>query len=153
MDDDSLLPNEEMEKMRREIDVLKRRQGITDENTDVKSSMINLSRSINSLIRIFKEASDDMKMDTHDAVLVTQKLDKLVERLDRIEVQNEKIAKGIVALADMVEELQSKYSNRPMVQRMPSPVQQTHQVGPRPLPTYALPPEEEKKKNFLNFKL
>ena len=70
----------ESDKLRRQINELNKDNERYGSNED-------LAKSINSLIKIFAEASDDLKMDTHDAVLVTQKLDKIVERLERIEIQ------------------------------------------------------------------
>jgi chromosome segregation ATPase len=159
---DSLLPSDEVDKMRREIDTLRRKQGLVDtDNSDERAAISSLSKSINSLTRIFKDASEDLKMDTHDAVLVAQKLDKILERLDKVEVQNEKIAKGIVAIADMIEDMQVG-QRRPMPQQqmqysqqgIPSPQPQMMQGGmPKPLPTYDIPPQEEKKKGFMSFKI
>ncbi len=138
----------EVDKLRREIDSLKKKgsEGNPEE----------LSQAINSLIRIFAEASDDLKMDTHDSVLVGQKLDAIVQRLERIEIQNEKIAKGIVALADMVEELSMSKGvprelSRPVPRAQPS-FAPLPSAGPKPLPTYNLP-RDEKKSSFLNFKM
>ncbi len=160
MDDDSMLPSEEMEKLRREIELLKRKQGLANSGEDsvMGDSVSTLSRSINSLMRIFKEASEEMKMDTHDAVLVAQKLDRILDRLDKIEAQNEKIAKGIVAIADMIEDLPGSGLQRQSIpfQRIPPPshppFMQQQNAEPKPLPTYNLPPDE-KKKGFINFKI
>ncbi len=156
--DDSFLPSDEMDKMRREIDILKKKQGITDEpqNNEMKESMTMLSKSLGSLTKIFKEASEEMKMDTHDAVLVSQKLDRMLDRLDKIEAQNEKIAKGVVAVADMIEEMQADRLPRQYYpNRMPAQTQQQTQqpFETKPLPTYNMPPEDEKKRPFLNFKI
>ena len=98
-------------------------------------------------------------MDSHDAVLVAQKLDSILDRLDKVETQNEKIAKGIVAVADMIDELNPKpkmhmaprqYIQQNLPQQQPSQPPPSDQ--PQQLPSYNLPPEE-KKKNFLNFKI
>jgi hypothetical protein len=151
----------ESDKLRNQINSLK--------GNNNSANNEDLARSINSLIKLFAEASEDMKMDTHDAVLVTQKLDKIIERLEKVEIQNEKIAKGIVALADMVEDLgvssplpRQMTSSRPsMPSRLPSSVPNASSPPPkpdlggaRPLPSYNLPKEkQEKKKPFLNFKM
>ncbi|MBN2368263.1 hypothetical protein JXC34_04545 [Candidatus Woesearchaeota archaeon] len=170
MDDDSFLPKDEVDKLKKEIEMLKKKQGIDEpEHKDsMKDSMVILSRSINSLIQIFKEASEDLKMDTHDAVLVSQKLDSILDRLEKIETQNEKIAKGIVAVADMMEDMPK---NMPLPQRaspvpkpMPEPYNFQNQPGhqmpqpmqsqqTQPLPSYNLPRQDDKKKGFLSFKI
>lgn len=151
-------------KLRNQIDMLKNEKLSSFDNKE------DLAKSINSLIKLFAEASEDMKMDTHDAVLVSEKLDKIIERLDKIEIQNEKIAKGIVALADMVEDINVDGSLLPKqptfkpsrpptsINDRPSPSipppSQPSSGGIKPLPTYDLPEQkEEKKKPFLNFKM
>ncbi|MEM4397767.1 MAG: hypothetical protein QW757_04050, partial [Candidatus Woesearchaeota archaeon] len=110
--EDSFLPKESLDSLKKEIDMLRTKPSLTkeeiykpNEHDDTKEVMLSLSKSMNSLIRIFKEASEEMKLDSHDAVLVSDKLDKLIDKLDKIETQNEKIAKGIIAIADMVEEM------------------------------------------------
>ena len=151
----------EIEKLKKDIDMLKKKQGIEEPKEDHMGENISrLSRSINSLLKVFQEASEELKMDTHDAVLVSEKLDKIIERLDKVEVQNEKIAKGLVAVADMVEELQSGPLPR---ERLPLPKPKPIQPPSRPMPgpqpqplpqsQYGMPKPEEKKKNFLNFKI
>jgi uncharacterized coiled-coil DUF342 family protein len=143
----------DVELLRKEIEDLKKRTGASTNSED-------LSKSINSLMRIFAEASEDLKIDTHDAVLVGQKLDGLIDRLDKIESQNEKIAKGIVALADMVEELSAGriQANRD-IRNMPKPSVPPSSkplfggLPAKPLPSYNVPKDEEKKKSFLNFNM
>lgn len=118
------------------------------------SNYDDLTRSVNSLNRIFEEASAELKLDAHDAVLVSEKLDKILNGLEKIEIQNEKIAKGIVALADMIEDLNR---SRPLPQSRPasgitiSPPPSPNPPGVKPLPGYNLPKQEEKKRNFLSF--
>ena len=154
----------EINKIKKDIDMLKKKQGIEEprENT-LQESMSRLARSINALLKVFQEASEELKTDTHDAVLVSEKLDKIIDRLDKVEIQNEKIAKGLVAVADMVEELQSSPLQRErMSLPKPKPIQPpSSRPGPsmpkptQPLPQspYSMPQPEEKKKNFLNFKI
>ena len=89
------------------------------DSAHLRQSMMDLSKSINSLLGVFKEAAEDLKLDTHDAVLVSEKLDGIITRLEKVEIQNEKIAKGIVAVADILEELETKITeenNKPKIQ-------------------------------------
>ena len=86
---------DDVENLRKEVDMLKKQLGDPSESKD-------LVRAIKSLNQIFAEAHEDLKIDTHDAVLVGDKIDRIIGRLEKIEIQNEKIAKGIVAVADMI---------------------------------------------------
>jgi DNA repair ATPase RecN len=139
--------DDELFRVKKDIDAIK----------DSSISANELAKALNSLTRIFEEASEDLKMDTHDAVLVSEKLEKIQSRLEKVEIQNEKIAKGIVALADMLEEMNSRVSrppqqySRPMSSAPPSPVS-PGSPAPRPLPSYNMPKQaDEKKKPFLSF--
>ncbi|MFH2021404.1 MAG: hypothetical protein ABIJ34_08390 [archaeon] len=139
----------ETDKLRSEIDRLKKKN-------EPEGSTEDLTRAINSLIKIFAEASEDLKIDTHDAVLVGQKLDGIMDRLEKIEIQNEKIAKGIVAVADMVEEYSAGRVSMPRdARQMKRSTSQPSQMNsmPKPLPSYDMPREDEKKKGMFNFKI
>jgi DNA repair exonuclease SbcCD ATPase subunit len=150
----------ESEKLRNQINMLNNERRPYSSNED-------LAKSINSLIRLFAEASQEMKMDTHDAVLVGQKIDRIIDRLEKIEIQNEKIAKGIVALADMIEDINFESSSLPKQtvfsqraqsltdDRTPPPLPSKIIPGQaKPLPTYDISQQaEERKKPFLNFKM
>jgi len=146
---DNFLPDEDIKKMN---------EGMGQNNDDnLKKHMYTLSTSINSLIQIFKEASNDLKMDTHDAVLVSQKIDKLIDRIEKIEKQNEKIAKGIVAVADMIEELHSEEEvyheeEEDMLRKQPRYTQSRTSSQPRPLPSYPAPQQQQRKSFLDNFK-
>ncbi|MFH0875855.1 MAG: hypothetical protein V1859_08000 [archaeon] len=114
-DDYELLPHEEIEKLKRELDRLKK----SGTNPDALSgSMENLTDSINSLLRVFREASEEMKLDEHDSVMLSDKIGPLAEKVDKVLEQNEKIAKGIIAIADMIEEMQAR-QKYPMPQNAP----------------------------------
>jgi len=108
-DDYELLPHEEIERLKREIDRLKRNPQSGAESTGVD----NLNDSINSLLKVFREAAEDMKLDEHDSVMISDKIGPLSEKIDKVLEQNEKIAKGIVAIADMIEDLSSRQRMAP----------------------------------------
>ena len=142
---------DDVEDLRKEVDMLKRQLGDPSESKD-------LVLAIKSLNQIFAEAHEDLKIDTHDAVLVGDKLDRIISRLEKVEIQNEKIAKGIVAVADMIEELDI---SKPILPRenirktmtKSSPPPRASSKG-QPLPSYNLPKQDKmSKKSFLNFKM
>jgi hypothetical protein len=114
---------------------------------DLQSSIDSLNQSINSLVGLFKEAAESLKMEEKEADIVAQKIDPIMEKLDMIIDQNKKIAKGIVAVADMMDERLPKIRGpeRPVPQpsapsmQMMGPPQSamSPQGGMRPMP---LPP-------------
>lgn len=155
---EDLLKDDESKRLRSEVNALKKQLGVPSYSD---SDSRDLANSISSLTRIFEQASEDLKIDTHDAVMVAEKLEKILTRLEKIEIQNEKIAKGIVALADMVEDLSSRPTNTNMPQQRrqtyqssapPQPMQQGNTNTVKPLPTYDIPLQQDKKKPFLSFK-
>ena len=175
----NLLPHEEIKRLKQEIDNLKRTNSFQKDSISepLVETMNSLTHSINALLRIFKEAAEDMKLDEHDSVLLSDKIDPLIQKIDRVLEQNEKIAKGIVAIADMIEDMKSSVATEPPprpVSRItpshtptPSPVTpqfshdmsmehpMNHDFGspaPKPLPTGLVPPEEPKKKPLFNIK-
>src|SRR3989344_7379116 len=136
------MPEDDIRRLRKDIDSLK----------DDMQTRDSLARSVNSLLKIFEEASKDLKMDTRDAVLISEKMDNIMRRLERLETHNEKIAKGIVAIADMLEEkgfakVQKGESKSILASATPPPAM----GSTKELPTYDIP-KDERKKTFLNFK-
>jgi len=130
---------DDVENLRKEVDMLKKQLGDPSESKD-------LVRAIKSLNQIFAEAHEDLK------------IDRIIGRLEKIEIQNEKIAKGIVAVADMIEELDISKPVLPrenirktMAKASPPP---SVRSGTKPLPSYNLPKQEQQpKKGFMNFKM
>ena len=134
----------------------------------LKESIDNLNNSINSLIKLFKEATEQLKMEEHDSEVVDKKISPVIQKITTLEEQNEKIARGIVAVADMLKERQIKAPVRPMQQPQqpmirpampPSSTGQPQQpavmeLGPRPFqppPVKPLPRVEEKKEEKKGF--
>ena len=139
---------DELSLLKNEIEILKKQVGSPGGHNQ-------LTGAIQSLNKIFSEASEDLKIDTHDAVLVGDKLDRIIARLEKVEIQNEKIAKGIVALADMIEDKSGSSLPKERVRRTVAPPPSAKpSAGPQQLPRVDMPQGgEEKKKGFLNFKI
>lgn len=105
-DEYEILPHKEIEDLKNELDALKK--GPTPES---RNQMQKLNDSINSLLGLFKEASSQMNLEEEEANLVSQKLIPLEEKMDQILDQNQKIAEGIVALADLVKDMRDRMKN------------------------------------------
>tara|TARA_Y100000310_G_scaffold342895_1_gene448121 strand:- start:7651 stop:8199 length:549 start_codon:yes stop_codon:yes gene_type:complete len=98
-----IVPHREIIGLKNELQNLK--GGSKDSTISFHASMDNLQLSMNSLIDIFREASRSMKTDEDHQGEVLQKIDDVTQKLADVMSQNEKIAEGIVAVADMVKEL------------------------------------------------
>lgn len=90
---------------------------------DLQASIDNLNQSINSLIGLFKEAAGSLKAEEMEANLISKKIDPIFQKLDEISEQNKKIARGIVAIADMIEEKMGSRRAMPSNER-PAPMMQ-----------------------------
>ncbi len=106
-DEYELLPADELEKLREEIRLLKANPfGDSEKGKTLLQAIEELTATIKSLLSAFESAQK--------AVLEEAKqLKPLNERFDEIVDQNEKIASGIVALADMLNDLKQNNSSLP----------------------------------------
>lgn len=124
----------------------------------LKQSIDNLNNSINSLIKVFKDAGEELEKS--EPKEIDEKVTPLMQKIAMLEEQNEKIARGIVAVADMLKERERRpvYRQQQPVIRptMPRNFQPQPTGGPqnfqmptvKPLPKE--PEKKEEKKGFLD---
>ncbi len=107
VDDDNydLIPHSELRKLKKEIKIMKTEEGDSD---GMQDSMTKLSDSLNSMIGIFGEAKRELQIEDEEAELLSNKIDPMLQKLDGLTDQNEKIAEGILSLADMIKKLEDK---------------------------------------------
>jgi hypothetical protein len=100
-DEYELMPHTELEYLRKEVERLKRNPlGDTQASISLLDSMNKLSVSVSRLNDILTGANDEMVKAYSDA--------SVQEQLRRLGEQNEKLARGIVAVAELVKEVQRK---------------------------------------------
>ncbi|MBN2459560.1 hypothetical protein JXB28_04720 [Candidatus Woesearchaeota archaeon] len=106
-DEYELLPKEELDTLKKEIERLKRSPfGEMKEGETLLDAINNLNANIRKLIEIFTNAQAELE--SHYAEGGAP-----VEDLKDIKDQNEQIAQGILAIADMVKETKSKVESQP----------------------------------------
>lgn len=145
VNDYEIVPEKEFDSLRTDVDKIKANPfGNSAEGKALKESIDQLNNSINNLLFMFKDAATSIKTESHDSEVMSKKMLPLFDKVERLSEQNEKIAKGIVALADMVEELKSKQAvqeqtpQKPVEQRQrPSYEQPSFGGGMNPM---GLPP-------------
>jgi len=131
-EDYDLLPHEEVTRLRREVEDIKANPfGSSKEGKELLKAMNRLSESMDHLTGLFQEAAEQMKLEEREAELIGQKLDPLFGQMSELIDQNKKIAKGIIAVADMVHDTKSapRPSPMPRVRVEPTPM-----GGPPPGP-------------------
>jgi hypothetical protein len=101
--------------------------------------MQQLDTSIGSLVEMFHTATDSMGLEEKENEAVNKALKPVMDRLDVLIDQNQKIAKGVVAVADMVTDEIPKLRDEMkrlsmMIQPrfIPQPVQMRTFEAPRP---------------------
>lgn len=101
-DEYELLPRTELMRLRKEIDALKSNPlGNSPHSKTLQQSIDNLTAAVNGLVRMFSDVETQMAKE-----YAQQK--PLQEQINVLADQNEKIAAGIVALADLVKEQHKK---------------------------------------------
>lgn len=94
-----ILPKDELDELRNEIKKIQKNPfGDTDESKTLLDSMDALTNSINKLLVLFEK--------TQKEILDEYEKNKPAEALNDILDQNEKIAKGTLAVADLVKKQQ-----------------------------------------------
>jgi len=110
---------DKLEALRDEIDLMKSRRpeskSKVPEQKDVTASMEKLTETLNNFMKTFEEATDEMKLEEKEEELFIRELKPLHEKMGIIIEQNEKIGKGIIAVANMLN------SDIPFIKRMVTP--------------------------------
>lgn len=145
-DDYELVPYKEIAELKDELHRLKDYPIPSSKKLQV--SMDELALKIDRMTRIFEEAGHEMHSE-EGGLSLDDKLSPIMERMEKVLEQNSEIAKGIVAVADLIEELRQRLEKGFMVKeqmQMPEPMQpnaviaQPMPPGPAPYMSTELPP-------------
>lgn len=108
-----LVPRNKIQDLQKQLETLKKSPlATTPSGGELAQSMNKLSSHLESLLNLFREASEEMRKEERESESVAKKMDPLMEKLDMVIDQNKKIAKAILTVADMVRELQERPASR-----------------------------------------
>ena len=149
----AIVSKKEFLALKRELEKIKKNplEGAEQGDT-LQSSIDNLNKSLNTMLEVFKQAAGEMKLEEHDTEMVGKQIGPLNDKLDKLIDQNQKIAKGIVAVADMVREKLDELESAPRrlapLGPMPTPrAPEPMATQPRPAPDMsgygAMPPPSQ----------
>lgn len=130
-DEYELMPANELEELRKEVEVLKENPfGETKHGKSLLASVEQLTSSINRLIKVFSDAQQELLEEFEQTKTVQEQLEDLKD-------ENKKIASGILTLADMIREQPGALPEPPVPSPvMQQPMAQTGQWDPsQPLPS------------------
>jgi chromosome segregation ATPase len=146
-DDYTLMSSKEVSELKQDVDYLKKNPlGGTKSGKSLQESIEKLNDNIQELIEIFKEASEMTKSEEREADIIIKRIQPIEQKMDELADQNQKIAKGILAVADMVsarEEQRPQPRPQPQQQMQPRPMMQPPMPRPMssPMPSQPrLPP-------------
>lgn len=125
-----IMPHRTIENIKHELEDLKKRATSKDaiSSESFRSSLDNLTQSINSLMALFKEAAEEMKLEEETESSLKENIGPLIHKINEIEEENKTIAKGILTVADMIKDMKTeKRIERPI---MPQP-KMMHHIPPR----------------------
>jgi len=143
-----ILPHNEIADLRKQLTELKK-GGSTE--TRLLDSIDKLSKSIDSMMLMFKKASEEIKLEEHDQSVVGNQLGPMMQKMDLILSQNEKIAAAIINLAEMMQEKEEQIEKdirREFSAGRQHPAQKPQQIAPPPLPNAQSQPAQQAGQNF-----
>lgn len=130
-DEFELMSHDEIAKLKEQLAKLKKKK----KSASLKDSIDALNANIESLVDVFEEASREVRTEDFE----------LMKKIGRVLEQNQKIAQGIVKIAEMLE---GKGAMPPMARTMPPPPMPPPPSRPRefdtlqrmPFPPPGMPP-------------
>lgn len=143
-----LMPHRTISELKHELEILKKKVGSQEEisSKEVQQSIKKLNDNINKLLLLFQEAAETMEKEEAEPG-VKELIGPLVQRIDRIEDENKKIAEAILAVADMVKDV--KEGEKKIEEELPKIEEIQKQAPPpppsrpAPSPRPALPPGQQ----------
>lgn len=154
-DDYELVPGWEVKKLKEDVEDIKKNPLGPYGGKELVDNIKNLNSAINDLTSLFRTAAEELKIEEREARTIATKIGPLIEKLDMIVDQNRKIARGIVAVADMLGGVEEKQALPPRPPAMPMPPRPM--MPPRPpsappappaMPAPPAPPAPPKKKGL-----
>ena len=134
-DEYELLPHKEVLELREQLRKLKSLPAESGKHATVAYD--ELSKKMDRLIEIFTEAEHQLKVE-EGAVSFKEKMAPIVQKMDKVLEQNSEIAEGVVALADILNEIKDKIEvgvmYRPAKGEAPGPLPPGPMLPPGPPP-------------------
>lgn len=115
-----LVPHKEVLELKKQIEDIKKNPiESSPQGKSLIEVMTRLSSSMNGLVELFKEASQTMKPE--ESTDNDKRMKELEDKLEQVVDENKKIARGMIAIADMVRDIKntSRQQQQSREPRMP----------------------------------
>ena len=142
---DDTLSLSRLEALREEIASLKGDKAEHEKKAtpaNVMKTMEELSETLTEFMGAFTEATEEMKLEEKEEDFFEKELKPLHDKLDMVLEQNEKIAKGIIAVANMLN------TDIPFIKRMVAGAASSSPAPVMPSRTFESPSFESPRQNF-----
>ncbi|MDO8642710.1 MAG: hypothetical protein Q7R76_03940 [Candidatus Woesearchaeota archaeon] len=144
-EDYDIVPHKRLIELEQKVDQIKQNPfASVPSGKELVESMRALNRNLTDLTGLFKTAADDIQTEQHDVTVVQQQMGPVAEKLDMLLEQNKKIARGIIAIADMLKDQGAKLEKLSMGNRSfplpPGPMPPSDRM--RPLMPADVPPAD-----------
>jgi len=103
-----IMPHKEISDLKKQLQDLKTTKQPAAGSPDLTKSMTALTSSMDSMLKLFSEAAEEMKLEGKEETELATKLEPLYKKMDEISEQNKTIAEGIIALSDMIKDFLDK---------------------------------------------
>ena len=146
-----IIPKKEVERLKSDVEKIKKDPiGSSNHGKELIESMGYLGKSMNNMFELFKVANKEIKEEASTLEFIkkiTPLFDGLNNKMDKLSDQHDKIAEGIVAVAEIAKELREdmellrkehkkqtqNFSNIPQNQKQQTNTQQIGTVMPKPV--------------------
>ena len=120
--DDSyeIMPYKEIVELKKQIAELQRKTGDTS-SQELLNSMAALTKSMNNMLQLFSSAAEEMKLEEKTESELSGRIAPLIEKVDKLDLQSQTIAEGLVAVAGMVKDIRGEKGSGRVKPRPPEP--------------------------------
>ncbi|MCK4670804.1 MAG: hypothetical protein KAT43_06385 [Nanoarchaeota archaeon] len=101
-EDYEIVSHRDVRKLKTELKALKEGKGA--DIIGLRDHLEELTERIDAMIDIFESAAAELREEDKEAEIIAKKIDPIFARLDSVDEQNKKIAHGLVAINEIVEE-------------------------------------------------
>ncbi len=143
-EDYDIVPHKRLVELEQQVSHIQKNPfGAVPSGKEMVEGMRALNRNLHDLTGLFKDAAEEMKTEQHDLELVEKQMGPVLHKLEMILDQNRKIAKGIIAIADMLKDHGQKIHEVHRSTAGRSPLGPSPEAPPghiNPLPPGDIPP-------------
>ncbi len=128
-----IVPKKEVDDLKKDVKELKENPlGSSSSGNELINSVGRLTQSMDNMFELFKVANKEIKEEASTLEFIkkiTPLFDNLNKKLDHLTEQHDKIAEGIVAVAEMAKEIKDR--NVPVIQKTKEPA---YEAAAKPIP-------------------